>query len=148
MIYGNLETDVDTDQGQLQHDTNRFDVNPLKLVQYKQTNFKKLVKKRFVTGMTKDKILENLMNMSDSDNEKDKDEERIQRDQLRRMEANEHKNSKVDKKRKRLANKGVKLETDSDELSQDIDEESGDEQIDKIHDKLKKKEEESKHKPV
>ena len=53
----------------LQNDTFRYDANPVKLNRYNQKNFKKLLKKKFVTGQSKDKILENLLNMSDSDNE-------------------------------------------------------------------------------
>jgi len=45
--------------------------------------YKKLLKKKFVTGQSKDKILENLMNMSDSDDNK---EEKLDVDQLRRLE--------------------------------------------------------------
>ena len=62
-------------------DTFRFDVNPLKLKRYIQKDFKKLLKKKFVTGQSKDKILENLINMSDSDNEgKDKEGNTLDKD--------------------------------------------------------------------
>ena len=53
----------------LEFDTFRYDVNPLKLERYSTKSYKKLMKKKFVTGQSKDKILENLINMSDSDNE-------------------------------------------------------------------------------
>ena len=90
--------------------------------------------------------------MSDSDGEGagDKKQNAADRDQLRKMESNEHKGSKIDKKRKRLENKGIKLETDSDENSEDIEEEedSGEEGIvDKLK-KKKEKEPETEHKPV
>tara|TARA_B110000305_G_C19110603_1_gene479566 strand:- start:42 stop:173 length:132 start_codon:yes stop_codon:yes gene_type:complete len=42
-----------------------------------------LLKKKFVTGQNKDKILENLMNMSDSDDNK---EEKLDKEQLRGIE--------------------------------------------------------------
>lgn len=78
LIYGspkedNNDEEIETDASSLEHDTNRYDVNPMKLSIYKQVNYKKLLKKKFVTGISKDKILENLLNMSDSDEEgKDK----------------------------------------------------------------------------
>ena len=53
----------------LEEDTNRYDANPIKLLKYKQTNYKRLLKKKFVTGISKDKVLENLLNMDDSDEE-------------------------------------------------------------------------------
>jgi hypothetical protein len=52
--------------------------------------FKKLMKKKFVTGIAKDKVLENLLNMSDSDEDgKDKEGKPMDKDQLRRIEENE-----------------------------------------------------------
>ena len=46
-----------------------------------------MLKKRFITGQTKDKIMENLLNMSDSDEEgRDKEGNTIDKEQLRRME--------------------------------------------------------------
>jgi hypothetical protein len=50
-------------------DTQRFDVNPKRLEIYQQNKMKKLLKKKFVTGQSKDKVLMNLLNMSDSDEE-------------------------------------------------------------------------------
>jgi len=94
----------------------RFDVNPIKLNLYAKPLYKKLLKKKFVTGIAKDKVLENLLNLSDSDEEgKDEDGKAIDKDQLRRIEDNERKGTKFDKKRKRMENKGFKVETDSDE---------------------------------
>ena len=99
----------------------RFDVNPIKLNLYSHTNYKKLLKKKFVTGIAKDKVLENLLNMSDSDEEgKDEEGKPMDKDQLRRIEDNDRKGTKFDKKRKRMENKGFKVETDSDENSEDI----------------------------
>ena len=134
----------------MMHDTNRYDVNSVKLTQFKMTSFKKLLKKRFVTGISKDKILENLLNMSDSDNEgQDKKQLAADNAQLRGMEANEKKGTKADKKRKRLENKGIKVVTDSDENSEDIeDEDSGEEGVVKDLKAKKKEEPEKEHKPV
>lgn len=81
---------------------------------------KKLLKKKFVTGQSKDKILMNLLNMSDSDEEgRDKLGNAVDKDQLRRMEDNDKKGTKEEKKKKRMINKGIKVDTDSDENSQD-----------------------------
>ena len=90
--------------------------------------------------------------MSDSDGEgEDKKQTAADRDQLRKMESNEHKGNKLDKKRKRLENKGIKLQTDSDENSEDIEEEedSGEEGvIDKKTGKKIKEEKVPEHKPI
>ena len=102
-----------------------------------------------MTGISKDKVLENLLNMSDSDEEgKDKQGNAIDKDQLRQIEANSHKGTKQDKKRKRMENKGEKLVTDSDENSEDIDADSADEEGLVKAKKAQKKEEEVKHKEV
>lgn len=69
--------------GESLFDCQRFDVNPQKLLKYRQKGYKKLLKKKFVTGQNKDKILENLMNMSDSDDNK---EEKLDKEQLRGIE--------------------------------------------------------------
>jgi hypothetical protein len=45
------------DISEMEVDTFRFDVNPLKLNRYKEKEMKKLTKKRFVTGIAKDKVL-------------------------------------------------------------------------------------------
>jgi hypothetical protein len=120
----------------------RFDVNPIKLNQYAKPSFKKLMKKKFVTGIAKDKVLENLLNMSDSDEEgKDEEGKPMDKDQLRRIEENDRKGTKFDKKRKRMENKGFKVETDSDENSEDVDGESGDEEKEGVKsEKIKKME--------
>ena len=65
---------IDDDTGGLLFDCLRFDVNPAKLNFFAKPSFKKKKKKKFVTGIAKDKVLENLLNMSDSDQEgKDED---------------------------------------------------------------------------
>lgn len=88
------------------------------------------------------------MNMSDSEEDADKVKANADKDQLRKMEANDRKGSKFDKKRKRLENKGVKVDTDSDEISEEINEASDEEAIDKINKKLQKKEPEATHNPL
>lgn len=132
------------------YDTLRYDVNKLKLNIYARPNFKKLMKKKFVTGIAKDKVLENLLNMSDSDEEgKDEEGKPLDKDQLRRLEDNERKGTKFDKKRKRMENKGFKVETDSDEASEEVDGESGDEELNGVKkEKVKKMEQSKEHKPI
>ena len=126
LIYG--EGNDNQEGPLLEIDTFRYDSNPAKLDRYKSRGFKRLLKKKFVTGQSKDKILENLLNMSDSDNEAEtKEGTKLDKDQLRRIEENDRKGSKADKKKKRLENKGIKVEDDSDDNSEDIDEGSGDE---------------------
>ena len=66
------------------------------------------------------------MNMSDSDEEgRDGTGKNLDKDQLRRMEDNKHKGTKFDKKRKRMANRDIKIDTDSDEASSEISDEEG-----------------------
>ena len=93
--------------------------------------------------------------MSDSDEEgKDKQGDSLDKDQLRRMEANGRKGTKFDKKRKRMENRGIKVDTDSDENSLDVDEESGEEEegaLKKLQAKKKKEEEKAaalEHNPI
>ena len=50
-------------------DCARFDVRATALERFSGMQMKKLLKKKFVTGQTRDKVLENLMNQSDSDGE-------------------------------------------------------------------------------
>jgi hypothetical protein len=111
------------------------------------------LKKKFVTGISKDKVLENLMGMDDSEDDgRDKKDVQNENDQLRRMEANEHKGTKQDKKRKRMENMGHKVNTDSDENSEQIDDDSGDDEITKAKKKIeaakKKDEPEIIHNPL
>lgn len=79
LIYGGDDSNSTNASESMDTDTNRYDSNASKLQSFKHAPFKKLLKKKFVTGMSKDKILENLMNQSDSDNEIDKNA----KDQLR-----------------------------------------------------------------
>jgi len=64
------------------------------------------------------------------------------------MEDNETKGTKETKRRKRLENRGHKVDTDSDENSDQIDSASGDDDIDKAKKKKEIKEPETEHKPV
>jgi len=67
--------------------------------------------------------------MSDSDGEGvDKDGNPLDKDQLRRIEQNDRKGTKQEKKRKRMENRGIKPEEDSDINSDDVDSQSGDEE--------------------
>ena len=94
--------------------------------------------------------MENILNMDDSDAEgHDKEGNPLDKEQLRKMEDNATKGSKKDKKRKRMENKGFKLETDSDVNSEDISAGSADENELIGQKKAKKKaEEEPEHKPI
>jgi len=85
------------------------------------------------------------MNMSESDNEKD---EKIDKDQLRKIEDNARKGSRLEKKRKRMENKGLKLETDSDENSEAISEEEDSDKEGKAKEKIKNVEASKEHKPI
>lgn len=151
--YTNLEIRETPGTGEQAHtsansydiDSFKFEVNPIKLERYKDPLMKKLVKKKFVTGISKDKVLQNIMNMSDSDDEgRDKDGNTIdkaQKEQMRKMEDNSRKGTKLEKKRKRMENKGHKVETDSDENSEDIDDESGEDEVTGVKKKAEKKKE-------
>ena len=147
LIYGKAGLGSVESETKLEIDTIRYDVNPLRLQQFKQKPYKRLLKKKFITGQAKDKILQNLLNMSDSDEEgKDKEGKTIDKEQLKKIEGNAIKGTKQDKKRKRMENKGIKVDTDSDENSEDIEDASGDEDL--SGKKKEKKEEEVKHKDV
>ena len=142
LIYGDQES---TETGGSLFDCQRFDVHPSKLLKYRQKPYKKLLKKKFVTGQNKDKILENLMNLSDSDND---NEEKIDKDQLRRIEDQNRKGTKLEKKRKRLENKGIKLKTDSDENSEAVSDEEDSDGAGEKKNKEVKMEQSKEHKPI
>jgi len=160
MLAGSTgESEVYQETIELTLDCYRFDTNPKKLERYHRKSYKKLLKKKFVTGISKDKVMENILNMEDSDGEAHDEAGNIvtkeQQEQLRKMDENTKKGSKEDKKRKRLLNKGIKVDTDSDEASEDIDEASGDEEktgifkkADKKKEMEKQKELEKGHKPI
>ena len=70
LIYGQIETaDQSEEDDTLIIDTNRYDVHPSKLEGYLQTDMKRLLKTKFVTGQSQDQIMKNLLNMSDSEDE-------------------------------------------------------------------------------
>jgi hypothetical protein len=50
LIYGGGEQETAAEDDELSTDTLRFDINPLKLQRFKVANFKRLLKKKFVTG--------------------------------------------------------------------------------------------------
>ena len=103
LIYGKQDELMTVEEYELENDTLRFDISPIKLERFKGQGYKRLLKKKFVTGQSKDKILENLLNMSDSEGEgKDADGTEIDKDQIRRLEDNERKGTKFEKKRKRM----------------------------------------------
>ena len=64
---GDDEDDDDMQGGAL--DTNRFDVAAEKLAMYKRGAVKRKLKSKFVTGQNSDQIVQNLLNMSDSEGE-------------------------------------------------------------------------------
>ena len=141
-----------TEEVELTNDCYRFDVHSLKLERYKKKSYKKLLKKKFITGIAKDKIMQNILNMDDSDEEgKDKQGNAVdkqQAEQLRKMEENSRKGTKEDKKRKRMMNKGIKVDTDSDAASDDVPDGdvSGEEEKEGVKKKEDKKPKE--HKPI
>lgn len=80
-------------------DSTRYDTEVSQLTKFRRAGFKKLLKRRFVTGQTRDKVMQNLMNESDSDAEgRDHDGNKVDKDQLRRMEQNEVKKTRTEKK--------------------------------------------------
>ena len=86
--------------------------------------------------------------MSDSDNEKDEAAD-IDKEQLRRIEQNDIKTNKKDKRKKRLENKGIKVNDSDSEVSLQgggsDDEESGDDEPTK---KKKETEKTPEHAPL
>ena len=94
-------------------DSTRYDTAVKSLLRYKDSRVKKLLKKKFVTGQTRDKVMDNLMNESDSDVEgKDSDGNIVDKDQLARMEANEAKKSVKEKKAERRSKNEPKTDGD------------------------------------
>ena len=74
LIYGSVTShSLETNLAKTE-DSTRYDTAPSTLLRYKAPSMKSLLKKKFVTGQTRDKVMENLMNESDSDAEgKDKE---------------------------------------------------------------------------
>lgn len=93
--------------------------------------------------------MKNLLNMSDSDNE---ETEKIDKEQLRKIEANDIKVDKKAKRKKRLENMGIKIdESGSEAESSSSNDESGSEEDGEVTKKgssKKKKEVEIEHAPI
>ena len=99
------------------------------------------MKRRFVTGQNSDQIVKNLLNMSDSEDEAAlKDGEKIDKEQLRKIEDNDKKVDKKEKRRKRLENKGIKEDQSGSEFNDQSDGEASGEE--------KKETKEVEHKPL
>lgn len=115
---------------------------------FRSPALKKILKSKFVTGQSQDQIVKNLLNMSDSDNEKDEAAD-IDKEQLRRIEQNDIKTNKKDKRKKRLENKGIKVNDSDSEVSLQgggsDNEESGDDEPTK---KKKETEKTPEHAPL
>lgn len=83
MIYGDIDSEAATSgenfDDSLIVDTNRYDVHPSKLELYTDSDMKKLLKSKFVTGQSQDQIMKNLLNMSDSDEEEEAADRKIKK---------------------------------------------------------------------
>ena len=135
-----FEEDDDDEEGGVL-DTNRYDVAPQKLAMYKNSALKRKLKSKFVTGQNSDQIVQNLLNMSDSENEQDIEKKRDDKEQLRKIEANDTKVDKKDKRKKRMeANNEKPGDSDSGSEIESEKEEGGEEGA--------KKEEEKGHAPL
>jgi len=75
MIYGatmeQMEYEDDDDDDHIIVDTQRYDVAREKLAMYQRSSVKRKLKSKFVTGQSSDQIVQNLLNMSDSEGEQD-----------------------------------------------------------------------------
>ena len=145
LIYATESTEDIYDEKVI--DSNRYTAPKVKLEMFKRPTVKRLLKKRFVTGQTSDQIVKNLLNMSDSEDEAGlEDGKKIDKEQLRRIEENDHKTSKADKKKKRLENIGIKAEQSGSEFEEE--KEDDEEQKDGKESKGKKEEVFPDHKPL
>ena len=145
LIYATESTEDIYDEKVI--DSNRYTAPKVKLEMFKRPTVKRLLKKRFVTGQTSDQIVKNLLNMSDSEDEAGlEDGKKIDKEQLRRIEENDHKTSKADKKKKRLENIGIKAEQSGSEFEEE--KEDDEEQKDGKDSKGKKEEVFPDHKPL
>jgi len=149
MIYGaSQELDAgDDDEDDLAIDSRRYDVAPEKLLMFKSGAVKRRLKLKFVTGQSSDQIVKNLLNMSDSEGEADADKRRADKEQLRKIEANDRKVDKRDKRKKRLEARDEKVEDSDDDSEISSDGEGGEEGDGKKKEK-KKAEEEKGHAPL
>lgn len=70
LIYKEIDREDQANQeSEFIVDSNRYEVNEVKLLRYKISDVKKLLKRKFVTGQSQDQIMKNLLDMSDSDEE-------------------------------------------------------------------------------
>ena len=73
LIYGdsgqNEDVDEYGDEDETTIDTYRYDVAAEKLDLYNNSSVKRKLKSKFVTGQSSDQIVQNLLNMSDSEGE-------------------------------------------------------------------------------
>lgn len=53
---------------------------------YKRPAVKRKLKSKFVTGQSSDQIVQNLLNMSDSEAEEDAEKRKLDKEQLRKIE--------------------------------------------------------------
>ena len=91
LIYGEsagMETSAD-DEDTERPDTNRYDSGLDKLSMFTRPAVKRKLKSKFVTGQGSDQIVQNLLNMSDSENEDDAEKRKLDKEQLRKIEAND-----------------------------------------------------------
>lgn len=128
-------------------DSHRYDVAKEKLAMYKRSDVKKKLKSKFITGQGSDQIVQNLLNLSDSEGEQDAEKRKEDRDQLRKIEDNDTKVDKKDKKKKRMEARNEKVrDSESDSEIESAGEEGDGAEGDK---KGKKEEEETKgHEPI
>ncbi len=54
LIYGEQDTEAETEEDSLAVDTNRYDVHPSKLELYTRPDVKRLLKSKFVTGQSQE----------------------------------------------------------------------------------------------
>ena len=98
-------------------DTNRYDVAKEKLTMFSITTVKKKLKSKFVTGQGSDQVVANLLNLSDSEGEDDKEKKKDNKEQLRKIEANDTRTDKKEKRKKRKESNNEKV-ADSDSGSE------------------------------
>ena len=120
LIYGNSEAqEEESEEDEDAIDCNRYYAAAEKLSMYKDPSVKRKLKSRFVTGQSSDQIVKNLLNMSDDEGE---EENKIDKEQLRKLESNDTKVDKRAKRKKRLEARDLKEEESGSEI-EDEDEE-------------------------
>ena len=151
MIYGatmeQMEYEDDDDDDHIIVDTQRYDVAREKLAMYQRSSVKRKLKSKFVTGQSSDQIVQNLLNMSDSEGEQDIQKKREDKEQLRKIEANDHKVDKKEKRKKRMESNNTKIENSDSDSEVESDAEEGD-GVEGDEKKKKEEEEDKGHAPV